>query len=228
MKGCMKQFLIAPSILSANFAKLGEDVSNVISAGADILHFDVMDNHFVPNLSMSPMILKSLRNYGINVPIDVHLMTKPIDRLILDFASSGANCISFHPESTNHLDRSLQLIREHGCEAGLVFNPGTNLNCLEYMIHKVDVITLMSVNPGFGGQSFLPIILNKIRQARKLIDNINGNINLAVDGGINVENFRSIVEAGANVFIIGSTIFNSLNYHDVMRVLRSFLLHTDG
>lgn len=219
----MKQFLIVPSILSANFAKLGEDVSRVISAGADMLHFDVMDNHFVPNLSMGPMVLKSLRNYGIDIPIDVHLMTESIDRLILDFSFSGASCISFHPESTHHIDRSLQLIKEQGCKAGLVFNPSTNLDCLEYVMHKIDLITLMSVNPGFGGQSFLSGVLKKVQQARELINRINSDINLAVDGGINIENFRSILESGANVFIIGSSIFNNENYHDIMGVFRSLL-----
>lgn len=225
MKKFRKKFFIAPSILSADFSKLGEDVSNVISAGADILHFDVMDNHFVPNLSIGPMILKSLRNYGINIPIDVHLMAKPVDRLILDFASSGANYISFHPESTHHIDKSLQLIKEYGCKSGLVLNPSTNLDCLEYVVHNIDVITLMSVNPGFGGQSFLPVILKKIRQARALIDKTNSNINLAVDGGINIKNFKSIVESGANIFIIGSAIFSSSNYYNVIRDFRSFLLY---
>lgn len=219
----MKKFFIAPSILSANFAKLGEDVSNVISAGADILHFDVMDNHFVPNLSMGPMVLKSLRNYGIKIQIDVHLMTNPIDRLIVDFVSAGADSISFHPESTDHIDKALQLIKEHGCAAGLVFNPSTNLNCLEYVIHKIDLITLMSVNPGFGGQLFLPIILKKIKQARELIDTTNSCINLAVDGGINISNFSSIVRSGANVFIIGSSIFNSSDYRGIISMFRSFL-----
>lgn len=220
----MKQFLIEPSILSANFAKLGEDISRVISAGADSLHFDVMDNHYVPNLSMGSMVLKSLKNYGINVPINVHLMTKPIDRLILDFAKSGATCISFHPESTDHIDRSLQLIKDHGCSVGLVLNPSTTLDCLEYVIHKIDLIILMSVNPGFGGQSFLPVTLKKIRKARELIHKTHRNINLAVDGGINVENFRLIFEAGANVFIIGSSIFNHENYCDIINIFRSILL----
>ncbi|URJ29843.1 ribulose-phosphate 3-epimerase [Blochmannia endosymbiont of Camponotus sp.] len=219
----MKRFLIAPSILSANFAKLGEDVTNVISAGADLLHFDVMDNHYVPNLSIGSMVLQSLRNYGISIPIDVHLMAKPIDRLISDFASVGATYISFHPEATKHIDRSLQLIKEHGCKAGLVFNPSTTLNYLEYVMHKIDMIILMSVNPGFSGQSFIPMILNKISQTRKLIDNANHNIDLAVDGGINIKNIRSILEAGANTFIMGSAIFRSPNYYETIHMVRSIL-----
>ncbi|URJ24397.1 ribulose-phosphate 3-epimerase [Candidatus Blochmanniella camponoti] len=219
----MKHFLIAPSILSANFAKLGEDVTNVISAGADILHFDVMDNHYVPNLSVGSMVLRSLRSYGVSVPIDVHLMAKPIDRLISDFAAAGANYISFHPEATEHVARSLQLIKEYGCKAGLVFNPSTTLNYLEYVMDKIDLIVLMSVNPGFSGQLFIPMILNKIRQTRKLIDNTNYNINLAVDGGINIKNIHSIFKAGATTFIIGSAIFRSENYYEVIHNFRSVL-----
>ncbi|URJ30509.1 ribulose-phosphate 3-epimerase [Candidatus Blochmannia vicinus (nom. nud.)] len=219
----MKHFLIAPSILSANFAKLGEDITDVISAGADLLHFDVMDNHYVPNLSIGSMVLQSLRNYGISIPIDVHLMAKPIDGLISDFASVGATYISFHPETTKHIDRSLQLIKDHGCKAGLVFNPSTTLSCLEYVIHKIDMITLMSVNPGFSGQSFIPIILNKISQTRKLIENTNYNIDLAVDGGINIKNIRLILEAGANTFIMGSAIFGSPNYYETIHMIRSVL-----
>lgn len=224
MKKYMNRFLIEPSILSANFSKLGEDVSNVISAGADILHFDVMDNHYVPNLSVGPMVLKSLRNYGVSIPVDVHLMIKPVDdRLVLDFINSGANCISFHPESAEHVEHSLQLIKENGCEAGLVLNPSTTLNCLEYVMHKIDLIILMSVNPGFGGQIFLPEILRKIVQTRKLIDQTGNNINLAVDGGININNCYKIFESGANVFIIGSAIFNTSNYCDAINMFRSIL-----
>ncbi|URJ28749.1 ribulose-phosphate 3-epimerase [Blochmannia endosymbiont of Camponotus sp. C-046] len=219
----MKRLLIAPSILSANFSKLGEDITNVISAGADILHFDVMDNHYVPNLSLGSMVLRSLRNYGINIPIDVHLMAKPIDRLISDFAAVGANYISFHPEATEHIDRSLQLIKEYGCKAGLVLNPSTTLNCLEYVMHKIDLIVLMSVNPGFSGQLFIPMILNKIRQTRQFIDNSNYDIDLAVDGGINIKNIHSILKAGANTFVIGSAIFGSSNYYKVMHDFRSVL-----
>lgn len=220
----MKRLLIVPSILSANFAKLGEDVSNVISAGVDILHFDVMDNHYVPNLSMGPMVLKSLLNYGIDIPIDVHLMASPIDRLILDFVAVGVAYISFHPETTNHVDRSLELIKNCGCKAGLVFNPSTTLNYLEYVIDKLDFIVLMSVNPGFGGQSFIPIILKKISQVRKIINSVNRDIDLAVDGGINLENIHLIFQAGANMFIIGSAIFQSKNYLKVVRAFRSILL----
>ncbi|WP_044026140.1 ribulose-phosphate 3-epimerase [Candidatus Blochmanniella vafra] len=219
----MNKFLIAPSILSADFAKLGEEVLCVISAGADMLHFDVMDNHYVPNLSIGPMVLKSLRNYGVTVPVDVHLMIKPIDGLISDFVDAGAHCISFHPEATENIDRSIQLIRKHGCGVGLVLNPGTTLECLKYVINKVDVITLMSVNPGFGGQVFLPETLNKIRQTRKLINAIDDTISLAVDGGINFGNFNAVRESGANIFIIGSAIFNSTNYHDVICRFRSML-----
>lgn len=219
----MKQFLIAPSILSANFAELGKDVSTVLSAGADMLHFDVMDNHFVPNLSMGAMILRSLRKYGINVFVDVHLMANPIDRLILDFAAAGSNSISFHPESTDNINKSLQLIKKQGCEAGLVFNPSTSIDCLDDWIYEIDSVTLMSVNPGFGGQLFLTDVLEKIFQVRKLIDKTNHHVNLAVDGGINIKNFKSIVASGANIFVIGSAIFNSPNYVDSIRVFRSFL-----
>lgn len=221
----VKRLLIAPSILSANFANLGEDVADVISAGADILHFDVMDNHYVPNLSIGSMVLKSLRDYGIKVPVDVHLMANPIDRLILDFAAVGASCISFHPEATEDVDRSLGLIKENGCKAGLVLNPETAITCLKYVIKKLDLIVLMSVAPGFGGQSFMPVVLHKIRQVRVLINEINYNIDLAVDGGINLKNVYSILQAGANVFIIGSAIFQSQNYYEKISAFRVILSH---
>lgn len=225
---CIKRLLIASSILSADFAKLGEDVVNVISAGIDILHFDVMDNHYVPNLGLGPMVLKSLRNYGVSIPIDVHLMAKPVDRLISEFASIGATCISFHPEATEHINRSLELIKYCGCKAGLVLNPATTLDCLEYVIDKLDFIVLMSVNPGFSGQLFISNILKKVSQARKLIDEVNCSIDLAVDGGINIENIHSILQAGANVFIIGSAIFQSKNYFSAIQAFRSILsLHCE-
>lgn len=216
----MKKFLIAPSILSADFARLGEDTARVISAGADVIHFDVMDNHYVPNLTMGPMVLKALRSYGINSPIDVHFMVKPVDQLILDFAVAGANYITFHPEASEHIDRSLQLIKEHGCKAGLVFNPATPLSCIEYVLDKLDVILLMSVNPGFGSQSFLPKTLNKIHKARQLIDSSGRDIRLAVDGGIKVNNIGTIAAAGANMFVSGSAIFNQPNYRAVIDAMR--------
>lgn len=219
----MKRFFIVPSILSANFAKLGEDVSTVVEAGADILHFDVMDNHYVPNLSIGPMVLQSLRSYGISIPIDVHLMANPVDRLISDFANVGANYISFHPEATQHVDRSLVLIRDCGCKAGLVFNPSTSLDYLEYTIDKLDFIVLMSVNPGFSGQSFIPVMFKKIRQTYELINKTNFNIDLAVDGGVNTNNIRSVLRAGANMFIMGSAIFHSQNYFERIRVFRSII-----
>ncbi|QOI10904.1 ribulose-phosphate 3-epimerase [Blochmannia endosymbiont of Colobopsis nipponica] len=215
----MKNFLIVPSILSANFACLGEDISKVISAGIKMIHFDVMDNHYVPNLSVGPLVLKALRDYGVTISIDVHLMARPVDRLILDCVYAGASSISFHPESTDHIDRSLELIKENGCKAGLVFNPGTALGCLEYIINKLDFILLMSVNPGFSGQSFIPIVLNKICQVSNLIKNSGFNIRLAVDGGINIRNISVIAEAGADTFIIGSTIFTASNYRQVINDL---------
>ena len=208
----MKDYLIAPSILSADFARLGEEVSAVLDAGADVVHFDVMDNHYVPNLTIGPMICEALRSHKITAPIDVHLMVSPVDQLINDFAKAGASYISFHPEATGHVDRSLQLIRELGCKSGLVFNPATPIDCLEYLMDKVDVILLMSVNPGFGGQKFIPSTLKKLQQVRQLIDDSDYSIRLEVDGGVGVSNIREIADAGADMFVAGSAIFNSDDY----------------
>ena len=199
--------LIAPSILSADFARLGEDVNAVLDAGADIVHFDVMDNHFVPNLTIGPMICDALRNHGIEAPIDVHLMVEPVDRIIPDFAKSGASYITFHPEASRHPDRSLGLIREQGCKSRLVFNPATPLDWLEYVIDKVDMVLLMSVNPGFGGQKFIPSALDKLRQARKIIDGSGLEIRLEIDGGVKVDNIAEIAAAGADTFVSGSGLF---------------------
>ena len=216
----MKEFLIAPSILSADFARLGEDVARVLSAGADVVHFDVMDNHYVPNLTIGPMVCQALRNYGIDAPIDVHLMVKPVDRLIPDFAKAGASIITFHPQTPEHIDRSLQLIRNHGCQAGLVLNPATPLHYLDYVMDKLDVILLMSVNPGFGGQSFIPGTLDKLRQVRRLIDESGRDIRLEIDGGVKVDNIREIAEAGADMFVAGSAIFSQPDYQAVIDQMR--------
>jgi ribulose-phosphate 3-epimerase len=204
--------LIAPSILSANFAQLGEDVKAVLDAGADIVHFDVMDNHYVPNLTIGPLICDALRNDGIEAPIDVHLMVEPVDRIIPDFAKAGASWITFHPEASRHVDRSLGLIRDEGCKSGLVFNPATPLNWLEYVIDKIDMVLLMSVNPGFGGQKFIPSTLDKLREARRMIDDSGLDIRLEIDGGVKVDNIGEIAAAGADTFVAGSAIFGSDDY----------------
>ncbi|MDO6512986.1 MULTISPECIES: ribulose-phosphate 3-epimerase [Neptuniibacter] len=219
----MPDFKIAPSILSADFARLGEEVENVLTAGADIVHFDVMDNHYVPNLTIGPMVCSALRKHGIKAPIDVHLMVKPVDRLIGDFIEAGASYITFHPEGSEHVDRSLQMIKDAGCKSGLVFNPATPLSHLEYVLDKVDMVLLMSVNPGFGGQKFIPRTLDKLRQAREIIDKSGLDIRLEVDGGVGVGNIREIAEAGADTFVAGSAIFNTDDYAATIQQMREQL-----
>jgi ribulose-phosphate 3-epimerase len=219
----MNDFIIAPSILSADFARLGEEVDNVLDAGADIIHFDVMDNHYVPNLTIGPMVCKALRKHGVTADIDVHLMVKPVDRMIGDFIEAGASFITFHPEASEHIDRSLQMIRDGGCKAGLVFNPATPLHYLKHVMDKVDMILLMSVNPGFGGQSFIPGTLDKLREARALIDASGYDIRLEVDGGVSEKNIAEIARAGADTFVAGSAIFGKPDYKSVIDAMRKEL-----
>jgi ribulose-phosphate 3-epimerase len=225
----MADFKIAPSILSADFARLGEEVDNVLASGADIVHFDVMDNHYVPNLTIGPLVCEALRKHGVTAEIDVHLMVKPVDRIIPDFAKAGASYITFHPEASDHIDRSLQLVKDEGCKTGLVFNPATPLSLAEHVMDKVDRILLMSVNPGFGGQSFIPHTLERLRQARKMIDESGYDIDLEVDGGVNIKNIREVAEAGARTFVAGSAVFNAAqasdanDYQTVIAALRAEL-----
>lgn len=223
MRFAMKDYFIAPSILSADFARLGEEVTTVLEAGADIVHFDVMDNHYVPNLTIGPLICEALRKHGVTAEIDVHLMVKPVDRIIPDFAKAGASYITFHPEASEHIDRTLQLVRESGCKSGLVFNPATPLDHLHYVLDKVDMVLLMSVNPGFGGQSFIRSALDKLREARKIIDASGRDIRLEIDGGVKVDNIREIAEAGADTFVAGSAIFSTKDYKATINAMRNEL-----
>ncbi|HKV96281.1 MAG TPA: ribulose-phosphate 3-epimerase [Gammaproteobacteria bacterium] len=222
----MAKYLIAPSILSADFARLGEEVDAVLKAGADLIHFDVMDNHYVPNLTIGPMVCAALRKHSPKLPIDVHLMVKPVDRIIPDFAEAGASYITFHPEASEHVDRSLQLIRDHGCKAGLVFNPATPLDYLHYVMDKLDMVLVMSVNPGFAGQSFIASALDKLRDARRLIDQSGRAIRLEIDGGVKVDNIREIATAGADTFVAGSAIFGTKDYAAVIKKMRAELALT--
>jgi ribulose-phosphate 3-epimerase len=224
----MADYKIAPSILSADFARLGEEVTNVLNAGADIVHFDVMDNHYVPNLTIGPLVCEALRKHGVTADIDVHLMVKPVDRIIPDFAKAGATYITFHPEGSEHVDRSLSLIRDHGCKAGLVFNPATPLEYLKYVIDKVDMILLMSVNPGFGGQSFIPTALVKLREARRIIDESGRDIRLEIDGGVKVDNIGEIAAAGADTFVAGSAIFGAADYKTTIDAMRAEIAKAVG
>ena len=219
----MNDFWIAPSILSADFARLGEEVDAVLDAGADIIHFDVMDNHYVPNLTIGPLVCKALRNHGVAADIDVHLMVKPVDRIIPEFAAAGATYITFHPEATEHVDRSLRLVRDHGCKCGLVLNPATPLSTLDHVLAQLDMVLLMSVNPGFGGQAFIPYVLDKLRAVRARIDDLDKPIRLEVDGGVNVDNIGTIAAAGADTFVAGSAIFGADDYGAVIARMRESL-----